>query len=357
MSVMTGFALAALVLTAKWEEQEIEKTPELPVKIEDRFDSRAEHLRSEVEDFLAQNDFVPLKIDSRRSSAGPDTYQVKGQMPSSPFASRLQRRLQKIDPKITVLAAVDQNKMVIEEDGLIRLVLLFIAPLKAHIGPKAVIIMDDLGRGTNSADALLSLSEPVTFAILPGETHSKDVANLANAAGREVILHIPMEPQGYPAINPGEMALLVGQTDGEIRNRLEWFASQVPHAIGANNHMGSRFTEDHPGMSTVMDVMRTRGWFFVDSVTTGQSRVKEIARTHGVTSLKRDLFLDNVADVSKIRHELQNLALLAKKNGHAVGICHPYPETFEALRLELPIFSELGVRLVSIRNILEDRAD
>ena len=174
----------------------------------------------------------------------------------------------------------------------------------------------------------------MTFAILPGESQATDVALLAARSGYEIMIHIPMEPHSYPATNPGADALLLGQSKDEISRRVRSFFGKVPYATGANNHMGSRFTEFEAGMTVVLEIMHEKGMFFIDSRTTGQSVVRKIAEKEGVPSAVRDVFLDNVAEVEAIRAQIRKLVALAEKRGRAIGICHPYPETVEALRRE-----------------------
>ena len=141
---------------------------------------------------------------------------------------------------------------------------------------------------------------------------------MGHAAGREIMLHVPMEPQGYPAVNPGDDALLVRFDKGEIRRRFAGYLKRVPHAVGANNHMGSRFTEDEQGMAVVMEMMQAQGFFFVDSLTTGRSKVGQVAESYDVPHVKRDVFLDNVADVAAIKEQLARLVQQARQKGYAL---------------------------------------
>jgi polysaccharide deacetylase 2 family uncharacterized protein YibQ len=217
---------------------------------------------------------------------------------------------------------------------------------------KIAIIMDDLGRGTHNAKQLLAIGQPVTLAILPGEPHAAQVAELAHAAGREVMLHAPMEPQGFPVIDPGDDALLVHQSDAELHAQLLALLKRVPYAAGANNHMGSRFTEDERAMKTVMTVLRERGLYFVDSLTTSRSVGTVTAQGAGVPVVRRDVFLDNVAESDAIVQQIRRLAEKARRNGSAVGICHPYPETLKALREELPRLARQGIEFVPVSALL-----
>jgi uncharacterized protein len=214
------------------------------------------------------------------------------------------------------------------------------------------IIVDDLGQDLTSARALLDIDLALTFAVLPDLPYSTRVAHLAASRGREVILHIPMQPQDYPAKNPGHNALLTDLSEDEIRRRLAAYLAQVPEAVGGNNHMGSAFTRDRAGMRVVMSEFAERGLFFVDSLTTGGSLVSEVANEFDLPRGVRDVFLDNEADVAQIRKELRRLIRLAKRNGSAIAIGHPYPETIEALRLEQASFAREGVRVVPVSYLL-----
>ena len=216
--------------------------------------------------------------------------------------------------------------------------------------------MDDLGRSLYTAEALLALPQAVTFAIIPGEAQAVQVAELAYAGDREVMLHTPMEPQGYPAVNPGEDALFVEYSDQEIRRRLDQFLAYIPHVTGINNHMGSRFTEDARALTPVMKSLQEKGLFFVDSRTTGRTLAAETARRYNVPTMERDVFLDNVAEVDAIVTQILKLEAKARKQGMAIGICHPYPETLEALRRELPGLVERGISLVPVSVLLQKQA-
>jgi hypothetical protein len=165
-----------------------------------------------------------------------------------------------------------------------------------------------------------------------------------------------MEPQGYPAVNPGEDALFVEYSDKEIRRRLDQFLAYIPHVTGINNHMGSRFTEDARALTPVMKSLQEKGLFFVDSRTTGRSLAAETARRYNVPTMDRDVFLDNVAEVDAIVTQIQKLEAKARKQGMAIGICHPYPETLEALRRELPGLAERGISLVPVSVLLQKQA-
>jgi polysaccharide deacetylase 2 family uncharacterized protein YibQ len=219
-------------------------------------------------------------------------------------------------------------------------------------GPVVTIIMDDIGRSLSKVSQLLEMEQPVTLAILPSTTFAAESASRAHEAGREVMVHIPMEPQGYPATEPGSDALLLEHSGEEVVRRLEDMFRRVPYAVGGNNHMGSRYTEYAEGMAVVGEYMKGKGLFFVDSRTTGNTIAAETMQDIRVPVISRNVFLDNHQDVEKIRQEIRRLGAMAKRNGAAVGICHPYTETLEALRLELPQQKKDGVRFVTVAEMI-----
>jgi polysaccharide deacetylase 2 family uncharacterized protein YibQ len=220
------------------------------------------------------------------------------------------------------------------------------------VRPRLAIIVDDLGRDLQLVRELLAIDLPLTFAILPGEPQATRSATLAHRGGREVMIHLPMEPQGYPAVNPGRDALFLAAPPEELRRRFRGYLEQVPHAVGGNNHMGSRFTEDAPGMAVVLEEMRAAGLFFVDSRTSGRSVALATAREAGVPAAGRDRFLDNVQDEAAIARELRGLVELAKRRGSAIGICHPYPQTLAALRREAAYLRGQKIELVPVSRLV-----
>ena len=198
---------------------------------------------------------------------------------------------------------------------------------------KLVLIIDDLGGSLNYARQLHSLDFPVVFSILPHMPGTEQVVEYARNNNVETMLHLPMEPLGYPqGIEPGPGALFVNMNSKEIRRRVADNLAQVPGAIGVNNHMGSRFTQDFRGMNVVFDEIQKQGLFFLDSMTTPKSVAEELAAKRNIVFLKRHVFLDNVQDKNAILFQLSKAENIAVKHGMAVAIGHPYPETLEALR-------------------------
>jgi len=208
------------------------------------------------------------------------------------------------------------------------------------------IIIDDMGSSLREVESLMAIDVPITFSIIPGLGKSRQVAIAARNRSYEVMIHMPMEPQDYPARRLEKNGLLIAKSNEEIRNQVNEYMREIPYAEGANNHMGSRFTEDAGKMEAALKPLSGNGFYFVDSMTTSRSVGRATARGLGMRTAARDVFLDNSQDVSAIRKQIQALARLAAKRGSAIGICHPHRSTIEALAAELPVLRKQGIDFV-----------
>ncbi len=210
---------------------------------------------------------------------------------------------------------------------------------------RLAIILDDAGESLEVVKEVERLPSAVAVAGLPNATRSAEVARGLGAEGRELLLHMPMEPLGDHGPGPGEGAVEVGLSAGEIQSRVERALDVVRGARGVNNHMGSRASADMPAMHAVMGVLQARNLYFLDSRTTPETVAEEAARAAGIPALHRDVFLDVVSEPEAIRHALAQAVARARSQGSAVAIGHVHPLTIETLAGELPHLDS-GVRLV-----------
>lgn len=212
--------------------------------------------------------------------------------------------------------------------------------------PGVVLIIDDLGYDKKSVDRLLRIKQPLNLAVLPHLPHSQYVAHAAYSGGMDVILHLPMEPKyssGYTADDAGEGVLLLGFSIDRIREELRRNIMAVPNVVGVNNHMGSKFMENEEPVKMVMQELKARNLYFVDSLTTPDSRGYSMAKRLGVKVLKRDVFIDQSKRGKEYtKGQLDQLVRIAEKKGIAVGIGHPYPQTIDALVEYMP---EIGKKV------------
>jgi polysaccharide deacetylase 2 family uncharacterized protein YibQ len=212
--------------------------------------------------------------------------------------------------------------------------------------------MDDLGANTDKASQVATLNIPVAMSIIPTLEYAQETMHVAAKHAREIMIHIPMEPLNYPQYNPGEMALMSNMSDAEIKNTVAYFLRMLPYATGCNNHMGSAFTQRPHQMAVALELIAERGLFFIDSLTSSASvGAQEAAKMH-IPTATRDVFLDNDRNVAKITVQLSQLLRIAQKNGSAIGICHPYPETITALSSFSALAEQHGVAVVKVGELL-----
>jgi hypothetical protein len=218
--------------------------------------------------------------------------------------------------------------------------------------PRIAIIIDDLGYQMEAGHRSINLPGPVTCAILPSTPRATKLAEAAFASGKDVLLHLPLEPNSNDSqSDPG--GIMLDMSREQFANTFSADLESVPHAIGVNSHRGSMLTR-HPGhMGWLMEELQTHGdLIFVDSYTTHKSVALQLARERGVPSIKRDVFLDPDRLPDTVEREFARLKDLARKNGAAVGIGHPYPSTLALLEREIPGLSDEGIELVSISELV-----
>ena len=212
------------------------------------------------------------------------------------------------------------------------------------------IVIDDLGQDLPAADELLALPYPLTFSVLPHLPHSVKTAEEAHRGGREVMLHLPMEPESSAKPGPGEIR--VGMREAEVDQTVDEDLRSVPYVSGVNNHMGSRATADIALMRWVIKVLEQRQLFFVDSRTTAKSVAFEVARKQGLPTFFRSVFLDDTETVPYTLGQLREFRRVIESQGLALAIGHPHPSTIRALGQFLPEFERADIQLVPASQLL-----
>jgi hypothetical protein len=218
---------------------------------------------------------------------------------------------------------------------------------------KIAIVIDDLGWEFEMARRLLRIDAPLTFAILPGLRYSHLVAEEAQKLQREALLHLPMEPYGYPSTDPGNGALFERMHTEELVALVQRNLSLLPQVVGVNNHMGSKLTENARVMETVLQVLKERNLFFVDSMTSGRSVAYQTAKRLGLKSAYRHVFLDNIQQAGAVGQQIRKLTTIAQRNGGAIGIGHPHLGTVQALEEMIPKLKGQGFVIVPVSQLLQ----
>ncbi len=232
-------------------------------------------------------------------------------------------------------------------------------PLTGAQPPRIALVIDDLGMNTSRTRKVINLPARMTLAFLPYGQASRRMATVASEAGHEVILHLPMEPQGPE--NPGPNALLHDLDPQEFSRRLEWAFGQIGPIAGFNNHMGSLLTREPRAMARVMRTALTvegagpdGRLYFLDSVTSADSIAYGTARAAGMRAARRHVFIDHHQTAGDIRRQLERTAGKARSAGVVIAIGHPHKETLTALAAWIPEMRREGMRFVTVGEVIDD---
>lgn len=218
--------------------------------------------------------------------------------------------------------------------------------------PLVAVVIDDMGINQPRTRDIISLQAPLTSSFL---TYGKNLAQLATdakKAGHEIMIHAPMEPKVRANLAPD--TLMADMDEDTIRTMFETMLERFENITvsGINNHMGSKFTEDKEKLGVVMNILKQRKMFFLDSKTTASSKGRELAMEDGVDYAARDVFLDNENDYDYIMKQLALTENIARKKGFAVAICHPKSQTYLALKDWLKTLGSKDIRLVHVSEIV-----
>lgn len=205
------------------------------------------------------------------------------------------------------------------------------------------IVIDDMGYQKALGLQFLAIDSPLSFSFLPYAPFTDLLMREAKRRQRDILLHIPLEPHDS-SWNLGPGALLTAMPAEEMDRIFAKDLSRVPFAIGVNNHMGSKFTENTKAMTILLTALKKHNLFFLDSITTTGSVGFELAERMQIPAGRRNVFLDNKTDRELVLQQLNTLVRLSRKHGSAIGIAHPKGGSLAALRQfvkELPPDIEL----------------
>lgn len=196
------------------------------------------------------------------------------------------------------------------------------------------IIIDDVGENYSLLKEFIAVQIPLTFAVWPFASRTKASIQLLQSHKASTIIHLPMEPMGYPNVSPGKGVLTTTMSAQEIEERTYNALQAVPNAIGINNHMGSFFTTQYTQVNHfIRAIKRMRPDFYiVDSLTHPKSLLYSTAQRSKLTAFSRSIFIDNIRTTQDTLQALYKAQHIAKKYGKAIAIGHLAPTTLTALK-------------------------
>ncbi len=216
------------------------------------------------------------------------------------------------------------------------------------------IVVDDFGSIKGSLlEEFLSIDPNISIAIFPGMPYSEFTMQQAAMRKMEALIHVPMEPIGYPATDPGKDAILVQLSDSEIQRRIDKFIKELPYCKGINNHMGSLATTEHDVMQSVMNALRKHDKYFLDSRTSNVSVAYQVAQKTHLRAYQNQLFLDSpdISDAT-MQAKLDQITRLSNSYPNVIAITHCHNEAkLEYLKTMVQRLKEAGFNLVRVSEL------
>lgn len=199
---------------------------------------------------------------------------------------------------------------------------------------KLIFVFDDAGHNLEQLQYFLDLPFPCTIAVLPKLPNSIETAKRIRAAGKELILHQPMQAVN-PNIDPGKGAVKPGMNREEIKKIVASNVEEIGPIAGMNNHEGSLITSDKEAMEAVLELCREKNIYFLDSRTSSKSVVPQVAKKLNMSIWERAVFLDNKRDKAYMKKQIIEGLEIASQRGEAIMIGHVFTVDLAILLKEM----------------------
>jgi len=219
-------------------------------------------------------------------------------------------------------------------------------PLKGRIA----IVIDDFGYNMNNLALLKTIKQPLTVSVLPNLSYSKAIAENLHGLGFEVILHLPLQPQEKDRLEKD--TILTSMDEEAVKAIINRALESIHFARGVSNHMGSKATENEKTMNTIFNELKKRRLYFLDSLVSGKSVCRNLAKRIGLSFARRDIFLDNEQETNYTKQQLYKLKTRARDIGWAIGIGHDRRLTIEVLKEVLPELEREGFKFVFVSDLV-----
>ncbi len=317
-------------------------------------------LNNKVRNALAKNGFREIQLETDNSSGLVLAFAVPARMTDDAALESIQGIVQRNGCTIQSVSHFSQNR------GFMTLIdyynqsvgtLTFLKGenfndyliLKGELRrkPKLAIVIDDFGYSNSDViRGFIELNEKLTMSVIPGHRYSRWSASEGVKFNKEVIIHMPMEAE-RSEYSMGEDQYIIRHTmrNFEVEQRIFSAINDLPEAVGMNNHMGSLTTTDAEVMQMVVNSLKKKGLYFIDSLTSPRSVAYEVAKVSGLPSAFRSVFLDNDRNKDEIQAQFDKAIEIARRRGSAIAIGHVHPETLEVLRQLIEAGKFTGISL------------
>ncbi len=196
--------------------------------------------------------------------------------------------------------------------------------------PRIGLILSGIGLSdADSRTAISTLPPAVDLAFSAYTDTPGPLADLARERGHELLLSLPMEPEGYPVNDEGPRALLTGAAPADNARNLEWALTRLEGYVGvtgaSDGMQGERFAGMAEPFGDVARELTARGLLYIDAR-------PDAPATPGLAGRSVDVVLDQSPARAAIEAQLAKLERLARDNGAALGLAGlPRPVVIETI--------------------------
>ena len=220
---------------------------------------------------------------------------------------------------------------------------------------RVAIVVGGLGLSqTGTQAAIRDLPSSISLGFSPfGNSLQRWMQN-ARREGHEVVLQLPMEPLGYPTINPGPRTLVSGVEQGQNLMNLRWALGRMTNYPVVMNYLGAGFTSKPAVLRPVLKEIRDRGLGYIDDGSASASEAIRLSQDLRLPHASGNIIIDSDRDKDRMRNNLKALESLAKARGYAIATASAFPESVDVIKEWAEGAEKRDIIIVPVSNLLKD---
>lgn len=198
--------------------------------------------------------------------------------------------------------------------------------------PRVAVLVSGLGLSRAATEAAIRrMPGAVSLAFDPYGEGLGAWAPLAREAGHEFYLALPLEPDTFPAEDPGPLGLMIALEPADKRQRLDKVLGRMAGYTGIVGTMGGKYLVDEAQVTPLLTSLRLRGLMFVDASINPKSVVPTVAGKIGLAHAVVGLVLDADSNARGLDAQLARAEAMAREHGQVIVQGRAGPRTLERL--------------------------
>jgi len=199
--------------------------------------------------------------------------------------------------------------------------------------------------------AIAQMPRQVAMAFVPYGDNLKDWTRRARQDRHEILIQVPLEPEGYPDTNPGPHTLLTSLSIDENLEHLDWLLDRFSGITGVTNYLGSKFASSPGAFAPVLMELKARDLLYIDDSKAANATTRQLAQQISLAYSVADVLIDAKRTPEAIRQKLSTLEARAKQDGAAIAIGHAHGATLAALEDWMGTLNDKGLALVPVTEL------